>query len=393
MVEKTLNKSIEKNKKHSNSSSWDGRYQTLFQQVNAAAFMATLDGKILEANLKSCELYGYTWDDLTKMKLKEIFPDTYDWSQIVEELSAMGGKNFESENIKKDGTVFPVDISTSLFTLDRKPVMLALIWDITERKKAEEQLRESEERYQGLFESTTDGMLVLDARGQILDVNGKAIELFGFNEERIKGENFLSMGLLTPKALSIVVKQFQELLSHMKSTTEETEIVDKNGKILYAEISSFFLVKKEDEIDNFVLVIRDISDRKQAETKLAREHELLQTLMDSIPDSVYFKDEENKFIMVNKAKASHSNVKPEDMIGKTDFDFLSTDQAQKASADDEEIMRTGKFIINKIEKIDNADSTERWLSVTKIKRFETEGNIIGTMGISRDITELKKIEM
>jgi len=392
MVEKTLNKCIEKNKKNSNSSSQDGRYQTLFQQVNAAAFMAALDGKILEANLKSCELYDYTWDDLTKMTLKEIFPDTYDWSQIVEEVSSMGGKNFESENIRKDGTVFPVDISTSLFTLDGKPVMLALIWDITERKKAEEQLRESEERYQGLFESTTDGMLVLDARGEILDVNGKAIEIFGFNEERVHGENFLSMGLLTPKALSIVVKQFQELLSHMKSTTEETEIVDKNGKILYAEISSFFLVKKEDEIDNFVLVIRDISNRKQTETKLAREHELLQTLMDSIPDSVYFKDEENKFIMVNKAKASHSNVKPENMIGKTDFDFLPPDQAQKASADDEEIMRTGKFIINKIERIDNADGTERWLSVTKIPRFDTEGNIIGTMGISRDITELKKLE-
>jgi PAS domain S-box-containing protein len=393
MVAKTLNKSIEKNKKNTDLSSQDGRYQTLFQQVNAAAFMMKLDGKILEANQKSCELYDYTWDELTKMTLKEIFPDNYDWSQIVEEVSSMGGKNFESENIKKDGTVFPVDISTSLFTLDGKPVMLALIWDITERKKAEEQLRESEERYQGLFQSTTDGMLVLDARGQILDVNGKAIELFGFNEERIKGENFLSMGLLTPKALSIVVKQFQELLSHMKSTTEETEIVDKNGKILYAEISSFFLVKKEDEIDNFVLVIRDISDRKQAETKLAREHELLQTLMDSIPDSVYFKDEENKFIMVNKAKASHSNVKPEDMIGKTDFDFLPTDQAQKASADDEEIMRTGKFIINKMEKIDNSDGTERWLSVTKIPRFDKEGNIIGTMGISRDITELKKLEM
>ncbi|MGF3553966.1 MAG: PAS domain-containing protein, partial [Thermoplasmatota archaeon] len=133
-------------------------------------------------------------------------------------------------------------------------------------------------------------------------------------------------------------------------------------------------------------------DRKQAEIKLAKEHELLQTLMDNIPDSIYFKDEKNRFIMVNKAKASHSNVTPQEMIGKTDFDFLPYDEAQKAFEDDEEIIKTGKFLINKIEKITNKDGTQRWLSVTKIPRFDSEGNIIGTMGISRDITELKRLE-
>ena len=108
--------------------------------------------------------------------------------------------------------------------------------------------------------------------------------------------------------------------------------------------------------------------------------------MDSIPDSVYFKDDENRFIKVNKAKAEHSGVKPEEMVGKTDFDFLSPEQAQKAFKDDEEVLNTGKFIINKAEKITNNDGTTRWLSVTKIPRFDPEGNIIGTMGISRDIT-------
>ena len=158
------------------------------------------------------------------------------------------------------------------------------------------------------------------------------------------------------------------------------------------ELSSFFLIQKDNEIDNFVLVIRDINDRKQTEIKLAREHELLQTLMDSIPDSVYFKDVENKFIMVNKSKASHSNVAPEEMIGKSDFDFLPPDQAKKAFEDEKEIINTGKFIVNKVERITNKDGTDRWLAVTKIPRFDTEGNIIGTMGISRDITEWNKLE-
>jgi len=386
------NKNFSKTKKDGDNQIKDGRYQTLFQQVNAAVFLSTFEGKILEANLKSCDLFGYTWDEIIKLTLKDIFSHSKNWSQFIDELSGKGGLHFEIKTMRKDGSYFPAEVSTSLFTLDGSPVILTLIWDITERKLAEEKLRASEEKYQSLFESSTDGMFVLDARGEILDVNGKAMELFGFKYEEIVGKNLLNMGILTPKALSIVVKQFQELLYNKKSTSSETEIIIKNKNYLNVELTSFFLIKKDNEVDNFVLVIRDISDRKQAEIKLAKEHELLQTLMDNIPDSIYFKDEENRFIMVNKAKASHSNVTPEEMVGKTDFDFLPPDEAQKAFEDDEEIMKTGKFLVNKIEKITNKDGTQRWLSVTKIPRFDAEGNIVGTMGISRDITEFKKLE-
>jgi len=392
MVDVLANTYSEFLKEKTSFQSKDGRYQTLFEQVNAAVFLTTLNGKILEANLKSCELLGYKWEELTNLSLKDIFPSSNDWANLIDEISGKGGLNFESENIRKDGTSFPVDISISLFRMDKQPVMLALIWDITERKKAEEKLKASEERFKGLFESTTDGMIVLDARGEIIDINSRAIELFGLEKEKMLKNNLLSMGILTPKALSIVVKQFQELLSDKKSTSHETEIKDKTGEILSIELTSFFLIKKDNVIDNFVLVIRDISERKQAEIKLSREHELLRTLMDCIPDSIYFKDEENRFIMVNKAKALHRNVTPEEMVGKTDFDFIPPTQAQKAFEDDEEIMRTGKFIINKIEKFTDNFGVERWVSVTKIPRFDTDGNIIGTMGISRDVTEWKKLE-
>ena len=378
--------------KNSLNKSLDGRYKTLFEQINAGAFLTDIEGTILEANLKSCELLGYNLEEMTQISLKNIFPQTTDWDLLIEEIYSKGGLNFEAENVKKDGTIFPVEISTSLFIMDKKPVMFALIWDITDRKKAEKKIKESQEQYEGLFECITDGMLVLDPHGSIIDVNRKIVEMLGLQKEDLIGKNFLNMNVLTPKSLSIVVNQFQELLSKKIATSQETEIIDKEEKLMFVELSSFFLVKKENEVDNFVLVIRDISDRKQAEIKLAREHELLQTLMDSIPDSIYFKDTDNKFIMVNKAKAAHSNVKPEEMIGKTDYDFLSEEAANKAYNDDKEIIDTGKFIVNNIEKLTNVDGTERWVSVTKIPRFDSEGNIIGTMGISRDVTEWKRLE-
>jgi PAS domain S-box-containing protein len=370
----------------------DGRYQTLFQQVNAATFLLTLDGKILEANIKSCDLLGYTWEELIQLYLQDILPASTDWSQLIDEISSKGGINFETENIRKDNTHVPVDVCASLFKMEGKPVMLALIQDITERKKAEKKLKESEQKYRGLFESTTDGIIVLDARGEISDANTKAIELLGFRREEMIGSNFLNLGLLTPKSMSIIVIQFEELLSDKVAKSHETELKDKSGNILNIELSSFFLLKKDNEVDNFVVILRDLSDRKQAEIKLAREHELLQTLMNNMPDSIYFKDEKNRFIMVNKAKAVRSNIAPEEMMGKTDFDFLPEEEARRAFEDDKEIMKSGKFIINKIEKLTGIDGSERWVSVTKVPRFDEEGNIIGTMGISRDVTEWKKLE-
>jgi len=376
----------------SDSRAFDGRYKTLFEQVNAAAFMATLDGNITEANQKSCELLGYDWDEFMQLSLRDILPASVDWPQLVEDISAKGGINFETENIRKDGSHVSVQISTSLFKMEEKPVMLALIQDITERKKAENKLKESEQKYRGLFECTTDGIMILDARGEILDANCRAYEIFSLKKEDMIGNNFLGMGLLTQKSLSILVRQFEELLSDRIAKIHEIEIKDKEGKTLNIELSSFFLLKKEDDDVNFVVLIRDISDRKKAEIEIARAHELLQTLMDNIPDSIYFKDESNRFIMVNKAKASHADVNPGDMIGKTDFDFMPEDQARKSFEDDEELMKTGKFIVNKVEKLIGNDGIERWISVTKVPRFDEEGNIIGTVGISRDITEWKRLE-
>jgi len=392
MIQESKNEPFVTEQKKTQSRIQDGRYQTLFQQVNAATFLITLDGKILEANMKSCDLLGYTWDELMQLSLQDILPASTDWSQIIDEISSRGGIHFETENIRKDNTHVPVEISTSLFKMEGKPVMLALIQDITERKKAEIRLKESEQKYRGLFESTTDGIIVLDARGDISDVNTKALELLGFKRDDMVGTNFLNLGLLTPKSLSIIVTQFEELLSDKVARSHETEIRDKSGNVFNIELSSFFLLKKDNEVDNFVVIIRDISDRKQAEIKLAQEHELLQTLMDNMPDSIYFKDEKNKFVMVNKAKAMRSNVSPEEMIGKTDFDFLPDVEAKRSFEDDQDIMATGKFIVNKIEKLTGVDGFERWVSVTKVPRFDEEGNIIGTMGISRDVTEWKKLE-
>ncbi len=136
----------------------------------------------------------------------------------------------------------------------------------------------------------------------------------------------------------------------------------------------------------------EINDRKQTEYQLKHSLKLLQTLMDSIPDSIYFKDEQNRFVKVNKAKAEHSKTTVEDMVGKTDFDFFPADQAGSAFEDDSEIVKTGLQIKDKVEKLTHVDGSVRWLSVTKIPWLDENEKIIGSIGISRDITRHKTDE-
>jgi PAS domain S-box-containing protein len=128
-----------------------------------------------------------------------------------------------------------------------------------------------------------------------------------------------------------------------------------------------------------------IKEKKQ----LNEEKELLQTLMDNIPDTIYFKDVNSRFRRINKAKAQETNLtNPDDAIGLSDFDFFSKDDAQEAYNDEQKIIKTAKPLINKVEKRKTIEGEEKWFSATKVPIFDNKtGKITGTVGITRDITK------
>ncbi|QWR77521.1 ATP-binding protein [Candidatus Magnetomonas plexicatena] len=121
-----------------------------------------------------------------------------------------------------------------------------------------------------------------------------------------------------------------------------------------------------------------------------REYELLRVLMDNVPDSIYFKDLEGRFVMVNNAKAHNSSTTPEAMIGKTDFDYLTPAQASRVRQLEEEIIKTGKPMVGNIETLTRKAGNIVHILANKVPWCDSEGNIIGTIGISRDITEFKE---
>jgi sigma-B regulation protein RsbU (phosphoserine phosphatase) len=118
------------------------------------------------------------------------------------------------------------------------------------------------------------------------------------------------------------------------------------------------------------------------------DHHLLMALMDTTPDRIYFKDREGRFLLVNQAmKEFHHVTDDPDIIGRTDFDLYLAEHAKEAFADEQQVLRTGEPIVGKLERENLPDGRITWVSTTKVPLRDGSGEVIGTCGISRDITE------
>lgn len=137
---------------------------------------------------------------------------------------------------------------------------------------------------------------------------------------------------------------------------------------------------------------RERSLRQKAEADLEQERFLLQALMNNIPDHLYFKDVQSRIIRITRSQAFQFGLSdPSEAIGKSDFDFFTEEHARQAYHDEQEIIRTGRSI-TKEEKETWPDKPDTWASTTKVPLRDEKGNIVGTLGLSRDITERRHIE-
>ncbi len=133
--------------------------------------------------------------------------------------------------------------------------------------------------------------------------------------------------------------------------------------------------------------------REEAEEAVRQERNLLHALMETVPDSIYFKDDESRFIRINKALANRFGLSdPALAVGKTDFDFFTEEHARSARQDEQAIMTAEQAVVGKEEKETWDSGRVTWVSTTRMPRRDEEGRIVGTLGISRDITETKRAE-
>jgi PAS domain S-box-containing protein len=369
------------------------------KQIPASIVITNLAGDIEYVNPKFTEVSGYTPEEIigqnvSVYKSGKMPEETYQqlWATIL------SGQEWHGEllNRKKNGKFYWEQVSLSAIVGESGEMVniLAVKEDITAHKQTENKLRESEEKFRLMTTSARDAIIMLDQEGKVSFWNPAAEDMLGYTEAEVLNRE-LHLWLVPERFHEAYQKGFE----HFKHTGEGAAIgrtlelvaikKDRTEIPVELSVSSVRLHGQWHALG----ILRNISERKLAEVKLKYEQDLLRTMMDYSDDCIYFKDRDSLFVRCSTRMARFFQVpSPEDLVGKWDGNFFSEEHARLAYQDEQTIIRTGQPIRGKIEKETWPDGHVTWALTSKMPLYNSTGEIIGTFGISKDLTAIKEAE-
>jgi PAS domain S-box-containing protein len=247
--------------------------------------------------------------------------------------------------------------------------------------------RLSREEFKDLFDNAHVGFHEIDAEGRLVRINDTELKMLGYS-----GEELLGQFVWKISANEEVSRR--SVLAKLNGQTPPCGFGRmfrrKDGSTFPVLISDRMLKQKDGSIRGIRSAVQDNTERKRTKEELAQKRDLLQALMNNLPDYIYFKDANSRFISINQALARHLGLKhPDEAVGKSDADFFPAHLARQKLADEQCLLANGTPILGLEEKSDTA-SGAKWVSSTKVPIHGSDGKIIGLVGISRDITERKQ---
>jgi len=278
--------------------------------------------------------------------------------------------------------------STKTNDLVRSNIKLEQI--ILKHKKAAEELEKSRERFKIIFDNAPDAYYLNDMNGNLSDANKSAEQMMGYRKDELLGKNLFKLKLLPVSEMPLALKLLKKNQKGLSTGPDELILRKQNGSEINVSIRTKIV---SIEGKKYVLgIARDIDKRKKMEKNLFYERYLFSTLMNNIPDIIYYKDKKSRFIRVNKAFADRCELEPESLIGMTDLDIFGKEHSNIALKEEQQIIKSGEGIVGKIERVNRLDGTYSWFNTTKLPLRDQQGKIIGTFGVSRDITQNKQME-
>ena len=260
-----------------------------------------------------------------------------------------------------------------------------------EQKRTEDRLRNSEAFYQTLVETLPQNIFRKDLQGRFTFANRKFCALIGKPSGEILSKT--DFDLFPAEMASKYHRDDMRVMNTLESLDTIEAHRAANGEKLFVHVVK---TPRYDALGRLIGtqgIFWDVTHRKKTEEALAYERDLLRALLDNIPDRIYFKDVESRFIRCSNAMALRLGLNDPKLIqGKTDFDFHPQDKAQEFYKDEQRIILTGDPLINKLEEQTDLEGKPIWASVTKVPVYNQNGHVTGIIGISHDVTTLKKAE-
>jgi len=263
------------------------------------------------------------------------------------------------------------------------------VQDITERKLAEIKLRESDERFRLAFSASPDAIninRVVD--GRYIDCNEAFIRMTGYERNEIIGKTSIELGIW--KNADDRKRLVQAISESGTCLNLEAQFQMKDGKIIIGLMSAHRLEIAGEQC--ILSVTRDISEHKILKDEIEQKSILLQTLVHSMPDLIWMKDRQGVYLSCNRRFEDFFGAKESQIVGKTDFDFVSNELAESFRENDRVVILQGTSSVNEEWITFAQDGHRELLETTKIPIVHADGHIIGVLGIGHDITQRKLME-
>jgi two-component system, cell cycle sensor histidine kinase and response regulator CckA len=247
-------------------------FTNLLNKSPDAIFVADpATGRFLMVNDKGCSNLGYDRKKLLTLRtldVEEVFRDQSVWDAHVKEVKSKGSMIMEGVSKRYDGTLFPVEINSSYIALDKKDYLVAVVRDITRRKKAEEALQEQEERFRAIFNSVNEAIFVHDIEnGKILDVNERVCEMYGYTYEEALWLDVESLSSGEPPYDQKHALKWLEKAAKGKPQQFEWHCKAKSGRLFWGEVNIRLATIGRNK--RLLVAVRDISERKELEERKA----------------------------------------------------------------------------------------------------------------------------
>ncbi|WP_370574524.1 PAS domain S-box protein, partial [Methanomethylovorans sp.] len=350
----------------------------LLSDVTFEGIIVHDNGIALEVNEALSRITGYAQDELLGNNVLPmlIHPDDVDF--VRQQMAKGIAKPYEVRCLRKDGSIVPVEIEAYDIMHSGQPVRVAAVRDITERKQAEKALREKSEELECYFTSSLDLLCISNSSGEFIRLNPEWEKVLGYSIAELEGKLFLDY--VHPEDLEATLETISRLDAQEHVLNFENRYRCKDDSYRWIEWRSIPIG------DLVYAAARDITDRKIAEGNLEKERALLKSLLDSIPDMIFFKDLEGEYLGCNPEFSNFVGRGREKIIGNTDYDLFSKELADFFRMNDAIMVQEGKARHNE-EWVDYPDGRRVLLDTLKAPLYNSAGDILGLVGVGRDITD------
>ncbi len=359
------------------------RYQTLFDNAADTIVVMDMDGRLTDCNASFMELIGYGRDEVIGQYITRFFAPASlpTFKAMFPLLHAKGYAEGEVQFMHKSGHAVDVWNKAQLWRDDQENLQGIVLFsrDITDRKTVERELN----LRQSALEAAADGVVITDKQGSILWVNRAFTNLTQYSREEAIGGN--------PRLLKsgahdeAFYRQLWQSLLDGRVWQGEITNRRKDGSLYQEDMSITPVHSANGEISHFVAIKRDISQRKTSEERQRQESALLTSLVDSIPDLIFYKDVAGVYLGCNTAFAQFAGRPVDDIVGKTDFDLFPEEVAAFFREQDTQMMAQDEARHNE-EWVDYPDGRRVLLNTLKTPFYDADKNLLGLIGISRDVT-------